>query len=121
VLRISDWREVRKGECILRENDRCSEFFILASGELKVTRQGHELDRLYKGDCFGEMKRFPDSNFLRTTAVCAETDATLIGIDLDVLSKASVECRFQFDDAFLYILLKRLDVANIRISGLLSK
>ena len=121
VLRISDWREVRKGECILRENDQCRAFFILADGELKVTRDERELDRLHKGDCFGEMKRFPDSDFLRATAVSAETDATLIEINLDVLAKASVECRFQFDDAFLYILLKRLDVANIRISSLLGK
>ena len=121
VLRISNWREVNKGECILRENGQCSEFFILASGELKVTRQDCELDRLHKGDCFGEMKRFPDSNFLRTTAVWAETDSTLIEINLGVLAKASVECRFQFDDAFLSILLKRLDVANVRISSLLGK
>jgi len=41
-----------RGECILRENNQCSEFFILASGELKVTRQGHELDRLCKGGLF---------------------------------------------------------------------
>jgi CRP-like cAMP-binding protein len=95
--------------------------FILASGELKVMRQGNMLDTLYKGDCFGEMKHFPDSSFLRTTGVVAETDATLIMINLDVLAKASVECRFQFDDAFLYILLKRLDNANMRISSLLSK
>jgi serine/threonine protein kinase len=121
VLRISDWREVKKGECILRENEQCRAFFILTSGELKVTRQDCELDRLRVGDCFGEMKRFPDSTFLRTTTVWAETDATLIEINLDVLAKASVECRFQFDDAFLNILLKRLDVANVRISSLLGK
>ena len=121
VLRISNWREVRKGECILHEGDQGREFFILASGELKVMKQGHMLDALHKGDCFGEMKRFPDSNFSRTTAVLAETDATLIGVNLDVLAKASVECRFQFDDAFLNILLRRLDEANTRISDLLDK
>ncbi|MBI5437255.1 MAG: protein kinase [Nitrosomonadales bacterium] len=120
VLRISDWREVKKGECILQEGDQGREFFILASGMLKVMKQGRVLNMLRKGDCFGEMKRFPDSNFLRTTAVLAETDATLIEISLDVLAKASVECRFQIDDAFLYILLKRLDVANTRISNLLD-
>jgi hypothetical protein len=53
--------------------------------------------------------------------VSAETDVILIEIKLDVLAKASVECRFQFDDAFLYVLLKRLDMANTRISRLLSK
>ena len=121
VLRISNWREVHKGECILHEGDQGRDFFILAGGELKVMKQGRELDTLHKGDCFGEMKRFPDSNFSRTTAVLAETDATLIGVNLDVLAKASVECRFQFDDAFLHILLKRLDEANTRISDLLGR
>lgn len=119
ILRISDWSKVLQGECILREGDRDCAFFILASGMLKVTKQGHVLNSLQKGDCFGEMKRFPDSNYLRATSVFAETDATLIEINLDVLAKASVECRFQFDDAFLYILLKRLDAANARISSLL--
>ena len=120
VLRISDWREVRRGESILHEGDQCHSFFILVRGEVIVMRHGSELDRLYRGDCFGEMMRFPDSNFLRITAVLAETDATLIEINLDVLTKASVECRFQFDDAFLHLLLKRLDMANTRISSLLS-
>lgn len=121
VLRISNWSEVHKGECILQEGDLNSSFFILAGGVLKVTRQGSVLDLLHRGNCFGEMKRFPEGNLLRTTTVLAETDATLIEINLDVLAKASVECRFQFDDAFLYVLLKRLDVANTRISRLLSK
>ena len=120
VLRFSDWREVREGECILKEGDHGRVFFILASGVLRVMKQGRELDKLLKGDCFGEMKRFPDSNFLRTTAVLAGTDATLIEINLDVLAKASVECRFQFDDAFLDILLKRVESANMRISNLLD-
>jgi len=121
VLRISDWNEVHKGECILQEGDQNSSFFILVSGVLKVTREGSVLDLLHRGDCFGEMKRFPESNLLRNTTVLAETDVILIEINLDVLAKASVECRFQFDDAFLYVLLNRLDVANTRISRLLSK
>jgi serine/threonine protein kinase len=121
VLRISDWSQVRKGECILQEGDPNSSFFILASGVLKVTRDNVMLDLLHRGDCFGEMKRFPEASLLRTTTVSAETDVILIEIKLDVLAKASVECRFQFDDAFLYVLLKRLDMANTRISRLLSK
>jgi serine/threonine protein kinase len=121
VLRISNWRKVRKGEHILSEGEKDSTFFILSSGVMKVLQHGSVLNLLHKGDCFGEMKRFPDSAFLRTTAVVAKTDATLIEIKLDALAKASVECRFQFDDAFLYLLLKRLDVANTRISNLLDK
>ncbi len=119
VLRINDWRRVPQGECILKEDDRECAFFIIASGVVQVSKQGNELNKLQKGDCFGEMKRFPDGSYLRVTSVFAETDVTLIEINLDVLAKASVECRFQFDDAFLYILLKRLDAAQTRISSLL--
>jgi serine/threonine protein kinase len=119
VLRIIDWRNVPAGTCILRENDEDCAFFIIVSGIVKVTKHNNELNKLQKGDCFGEMKRFPDSDYLRATSVFAETDVTLIEINLDVLSRASVECRFQFDDAFLYILLKRLDAAHTRISTLL--
>lgn len=120
ILRISDWRKVSGGECILREGDRDCAFFILASGIVQVVKQGRELSKLQKGDCFGEIKRFADSNYHRATSVFAETDVVLIEIDLDVLAKASVECRFQFDDAFLHILLKHLDEANTRISSLLN-
>ena len=109
------------GESILHEGDPNNSFFILASGVVKVTREGFLLEQLHKGECFGEMKRFPGGNLIRTTTVSAETDVILIEINLDVLAKASVECRFQFDDAFLYVLLKRLEVANTRISRLLRK
>jgi hypothetical protein len=39
-------------------------------------------------------------------------------VDLGKLEKASLECRFQFDQSFLYILLRRVDSANTRISKL---
>lgn len=120
VLRISEWREVQKGQQILHEGDECHTFFIIASGTMNITRQGYVLDSLQQGDCFGEMKNFSDRPVLRTTGVAAASNATLIGIDLQALALASVECRFQLDDAFLYILLSRLDKANIRISRLLQ-
>ena len=41
-------------------------------------------------------------------------------VGLDLLAKTSLECRFQFDEAILYVLLQRLDAANTRISKLLA-
>lgn len=120
VLRISQWREVSKGQKILHEGDECFTFFIIAAGEMNITRQGYVLDTLQQGDCFGEMKNYADRHVLRTTGVEAASEATLIGIDLAALALASVECRFQLDDAFLYILLSRLNKANVRIARLLS-
>jgi serine/threonine protein kinase len=120
VLRISEWKKVRKGELILHEGDKGREFFILGNGSVKVVKRGLLLSVLNSGDCFGEMAHLSERDFTRTTDVVAESDVTLIGINPDVLERATTGCRFQIDDAFLRLLVKRLDVANTRISHLLS-
>ena len=120
VLRISGWRKVRKDEVILHEGETGREFFILGNGSVKVIKRGLLLSVLNKGDCFGEMAHLSEHNFTRTTDVVADSDVILIGINPDILSRATTGCRFQIDDAFLRLLVKRLDVANTRISHLLS-
>ena len=120
VLRISGWRKVHKDECIIRDGDVGRVFFILAHGTAKVLKQGRILSILHEGDCFGEMAHLSEQEFRRSTDVLAKSDATLIEINPEVLEKASTGCRFQFDDAFLRILVKRLVVANTRISHLLN-
>ena len=120
VLRISEWRKVSSGEFILREGDRGREFFILGQGSVKVLKQGLLLSVLNQGDCFGEMAHISERAFTRSTDVVVDTNATLIGINPDVLESATAGCRFKIDDAFLRLLVKRLDSANTRISHLLS-
>jgi hypothetical protein len=120
VLHFSKWRKVSKGTSILKEGDFGNAFFILTAGIAKVLKSGRIVSFLHKGDCFGEIKRLPNSAYLRTTGVEAGTDCVLFEIDLDVLAKTSLACRFQFDEAFLHLLLKRLDSANTRISKLLG-
>jgi serine/threonine protein kinase len=120
MLRISQWRKVPKGEFILSEGERGREFFILGQGEVRVLKQGRLLSTLGRGDCFGEMAHLSERHYIRTTDVEASTDITLIGINPDVLATASSACRSQIDNAFLRLLVKRLDVANTRISHLLS-
>jgi serine/threonine protein kinase len=120
VLHFSNWRKVSKGTLILNEGDIGNTFFILANGTVKILKNGKVLGHLHKGEFFGEIKRLPDSTFIRSTAVETGSEVTLIEINLDTLARASVECRFQFDDSFLNILLNRLEVANTRISKLLA-
>ena len=120
VLRISEWRKVSSGEFILREGDRGREFFILGQGSVKVFKQGLLLSALNQGDCFGEMAHISERAFTRSTDVVVDSSATLIVINPDVLESATAGCRFKIDDAFLRLLVKRLDSANTRISHLLS-
>jgi serine/threonine protein kinase len=120
VLRISRWRKIHQGEYVLREGDPGHTFFILGHGTVNILKQGRLLGTLYKGDCFGEMAHLAEREFLRTTDVVAESSATLIEINPAALEKATSGCRFQIDNAFLRLLVKRLDSANTRLSHLLS-
>ncbi len=120
VLRISEWHHIAKDESILSEGEEGQALFVLALGTVKVLKQGRLLSLLHKGDCFGEMAHLSEREFLRTTDVVTKTDVTLIEINPDVLEKASAGVRYQFSDAFLRMLAKRLAVANTRISHLLN-
>ncbi|MBI5431192.1 MAG: protein kinase [Nitrosomonadales bacterium] len=120
VLRISVWRKVPESEYILRDGESGRTFYILAQGTVRVAKQGRLLSLLRSGDCFGEMAHLLDRDFKRSTDVIAKDDAVLIEINPDVLTHATSGCRFQFSDAFLRMLVKRLSVANTRLSHLLA-
>lgn len=120
VLHASKWHKLNKGDGILKDGEEGREFFILANGTVKIMKQGRLLSLLHQGDCFGEMAHLSDHDFMRTTDVVAKTDVTLIEIDPEILAKISVGCRLQFGDAFLRMLVKRLAVANTRVSHLLN-
>ena len=121
VLRISEWRKIAKDEIVFSDGDEGESLFVIAHGTVKVLKQGRLLNLLHKGDCFGEMANFAEKQSTRTTDVFAKTAVTLIEIKITVLEKTSAECRYEFSDALLRLLVKRLNVANTRISHLLAE
>ncbi len=120
VLRISEWRKVPESEYILHEDESGSSFYVLGQGTVRVAKQGRLLSLLHRGDCFGEMAHLLERDFKRSSDVIAKNDVVLIEINPDVLKHATSGCRLQFGDAFLRMLVKRLSVANTRISHLLA-
>ncbi|HLP98739.1 MAG TPA: serine/threonine-protein kinase [Sideroxyarcus sp.] len=120
VLRVSEWHKIPKDETIVREGEEGQKFYIIAHGSVRVVKQGRLLSLLHKGDCFGEMAHLSGKDAKRTTDVVSKTEVTLIEIDPGVLARATANCRYQFSEAFLSMLVKRLSVANTRISRLLS-
>ncbi len=120
VLHISEWHKIAKDEKIIGEGEYGQNFFIVAHGSVRIVKQGRLLSLLHKGDCFGEMAHLSGGDAKRSTDVLAKSDVKLIEINPEVLRLASANCRYQFSDAFLRMLVKRLSVANTRISRLLS-
>jgi len=120
VLRTNEWRRVPEGEYILRDGEQGRFFYIISQGTVRVVKQGRLLSLLHKGDCFGEMAHLLERDFKRGSDVIAKNDVVLIEINPDMLAHATTGCRFQFSEAFLRMLVKRLSVANTRISLLLA-
>ena len=64
--------EVEAGKVLAREGDIGQEFFVIVDGEVSVTKDGQEINRLGPGDFFGEIALIWDSP-RRTATVTGAT------------------------------------------------
>ncbi len=119
VMRITRWRKHPPGVTLIKEGGIGKSFFILASGEVNVTKEGKLLNVLQPGECFGEMAYLGKTQFTRSASIISVSDITAIEITSESLAQASENCRHQFNRAFLEILVDRLSAANVRLSQLL--
>jgi serine/threonine protein kinase len=119
VVRISTWSRHPAGTPVIREGEDGKSFFILASGEVEVTKSERLLNVLKAGECFGEMSYLGTKDFHRSATVTAQNDITLIEVADEALAQSTESCRNRFNAAFLQLLVDRLQSANIRVSQLL--
>ena len=119
VLRIAEWQRFAAGKRIITEGEAGTSFYILAAGDVRITKQDKLLNILNGGDCFGEMAYLSRRQFQRSASVTAATDGTLIEIRAEALAGATESCRAAFNSAFLDLLVSRLEGANARLSQLL--
>ena len=117
VARISAWQAARAGETVMREGEAGDFFCILAEGQVKVTKKGKLLNLLSAGECFGEMAYLQRTGRARSADVSVMADAKIISIPTAKLAQASEACQHKFDRAFMHILVERLSMANLRLSG----
>jgi len=117
VARISSWRAAKAGEVLMKEGETGTYFCMLAEGQIKVTKKGKLLNVLDAGECFGEMAYLQKAKQRRGADVTVMTDAKIISMPTDKLEQASDACRHHFARAFMEILVERLTMANIRLSG----
>jgi serine/threonine protein kinase len=117
VARISSWRSAKAGELIMKEGEQGDHFCILADGQVKVTKKGKLLNVLRTGECFGEMAYLQKSSHARGADVTVMSDCKIISVPTGKLEQASDACKHKFDRSFMELLVERLTMANIRLSG----
>ena len=84
-------RRLRKGEVLFRAGDAGDELFLIFSGTVVVSkpvtgRVEQVLNRLGRGEVFGEMSVFGDEQ-RRSATIQAETDVLLLGLGRDSLHR----------------------------------
>jgi len=117
VARISTGRRASAGELLMKEGEPGDFFCILARGQVKVTRKGRLLNLLRAGEPFGEMAYLTRRSQTRGADVTVMDEADIISVPSDGLAQATDGCRHKFDRAFMGILVERLSMANLRLSG----
>jgi hypothetical protein len=117
VARISAWRHAAAGELLMKEGEAGDFFCILADGQVKVTKKGKLLNLLRAGEPFGEMAYLTKGEHVRGADVTVMHDADIISVPTPALAQASDACQHKFDRAFMQILVERLSMANLRLSG----
>jgi len=117
VARISTGRRASAGELLMKEGEPGDFFCILARGQVRVTRKGRLLNLLRAGEPFGEMAYLARRSQTRGADVTVMDEADIISVPSDGLAQATDGCRHKFDRAFMGILVERLSMANLRLSG----
>ena len=101
----------------MKEGEPGNFFCILAAGQVKITKRGKLLNLLRSGEAFGEMAYLSKTMHARGADVTVMEEAKIISVPTPKLVQASDSCRHKFDRAFMEILVERLTMANIRLSG----
>lgn len=120
VVRIGTWVRRPVGTVLIRQGEGGTAFYVVAAGEVSVTKNKALLATLGAGDSFGEMGHLAKHEFRRSASVTALTEVTVLEIDASALAGASEGCRSRFNQVFLETLVERLSTANDRVAESLA-
>lgn len=89
VLDISRPLIMGTGKTIVEQGKMGNNLFIIASGEVVVSKNGKEINRMKTGECFGEIGYLDEIRHMRSSSVTATTALELIEIEGKSLRLAS--------------------------------
>jgi len=116
LARAAKWSRVAPGNPIVKENDPGQSFFLLARGEVKVTKGGRLLNVVNPGEFFGEMAAIWGGAHPRQATVESMTELLLAEFEPAQLARMSEGAQLQLMRALARNLVDRLALANTRLS-----
>ena len=118
TIHLSVWRDFREGEMVFEEGSAGDSVFLIARGEVVISRNGATLNTLGSGECIGEIAFLDETNHTRSATVRALSPLLLIEISAEGLRNASAELQAAFSRAFIRIMLERIRHADQRFLDL---
>jgi serine/threonine protein kinase len=114
VVRRARWQRFPFGHALFKRGEQGRSFYIVASGEVEVFRDGQRVAQLGRGTSVGEMAYLAPSEELRThrADVIVSKPCTTVSFTPETLGQLSGPTRHRFDDAFIKVLVRRLHAAH---------
>lgn len=109
------WTRFAAKQPVIKENDPGQSFFFLASGQVKITKQGRLLNMIDKKEFFGEMAYIRGGELPRHATVEAMTGLLLCEFEPDALNKMTIGAQLQLTRTLVRNLVDRLELANSRV------
>lgn len=120
TVQISEWRDVPAATAIFEQGAVAGSVYVIAKGDVVVTKDGVTLNRIGPGECFGELAYLDEERPLRSATVKSRTPLVLIEIESDALRNASEGLQAAFHRAFMKVMVRRLKHADKRVLDVLG-
>lgn len=118
TIHLSVWLDFREGDTVFEEGSPGDSVYVVARGEVMVTRSGAKLNELGPGECIGEIAFLDEATHERSATVRALSPLVLIEIPAAGLRNGSAELQAAFGRAFIRIMLGRIRYADERYLNL---
>jgi len=79
VGRLADTVDVAEGKALMRQGEQGNEMFVIASGSVRVERNGTEIATLGRGQAVGEMALLSEGPRLATVTTLEPTTVFVLG------------------------------------------
>ena len=116
LVHAGRWDRLPGQKAIVKEGEPGKSLFFLASGQVKVTKQGRLLNVLNESECFGDMVYAKEGGIPRQATVESMGDVILAEFDPEVIQKTSLRCQHHLLKAILDSVVDRLTLANERMA-----
>jgi len=114
VVDASELTDYKKDEIIVTEGEMETSFYIIAKGQVDVTKDDKVVGKMTKGDCFGEIAFITKKP--RSVSIVARSEVSLMAVSNSLLESASLETQLQYYRVFLENLILRLAHATNRLT-----